>query len=389
MPTINQLIRRPRKQVRKKIRTADLEGNPQARGVLTRVYTTTPRKPNSALRKVAKVRLTNGREAIAYIPGEGHNLQEHSVVLIRGGGPNDLPGVRYSVVRGVLDTQAVKGRKQSRSRYGTKRQSRSLVPDRGFYSPFHCGGRLFKNASKPSRIPAHIAHQNQVLAFLAGEPPLQAGQRLFGGVERERRIAGNQRRQFAGAPLKRRHVFDDLAEQTDACGFLGTNEARGKNQILHARRSDQRGKPADIRHRQAIAERARDRKAVFGGPGADTNVAARRDPGAAAGASAGDRGDGRHAASLELAEHAVDAGFVVERMLRRGEFAELVDVGAGRESLVAGALEHQHLDGAVAVGLLANLRQPFVHREREGVAGLRAVERHPADAVTLLEKDVV
>ena len=121
MPTINQLIRRPRKPVRKKVRTADLEGNPQARGVLTRVYTTTPRKPNSALRKVAKVRLTNGREAIAYIPGEGHNLQEHSVVLIRGGGPNDLPGVRYSVVRGVLDTQAVKGRKQSRSRYGTKK----------------------------------------------------------------------------------------------------------------------------------------------------------------------------------------------------------------------------------------------------------------------------
>ena len=121
MPTINQLIRRPRKQVRKKIRTADLEGNPQARGVLTRVYTTTPRKPNSALRKVAKVRLTNGREAIAYIPGEGHNLQEHSVVLIRGGRVKDLPGVRYHMVRGSLDTQGVKDRKQSRSKYGAKR----------------------------------------------------------------------------------------------------------------------------------------------------------------------------------------------------------------------------------------------------------------------------
>ena len=121
MPTVNQLIRKPRRRVRAKIRTAGLEGSPQARGVCTRVYTTTPRKPNSALRKVAKVRLTNGREVIAYVPGEGHNLQEHSVVLIRGGGPNDLPGVRYSVIRGVLDTQAVKGRKQSRSRYGTKK----------------------------------------------------------------------------------------------------------------------------------------------------------------------------------------------------------------------------------------------------------------------------
>lgn len=104
-----------------KVRTKGLEGSPQARGVCTRVYTTTPRKPNSALRKVAKLRLTNKNEVIAYIPGEGHNLQEHSVVLIRGGGPNDLPGVRYSIVRGVLDTQAVKDRKQSRSLYGTKK----------------------------------------------------------------------------------------------------------------------------------------------------------------------------------------------------------------------------------------------------------------------------
>src|SRR5216684_3527299 len=121
MPTINQLVRKPRRKLVKKNTTPHLEGAPQARGVCTRVYTTTPRKPNSALRKVAKLRLTNGREALAYIPGEGHNLQEHSVVLIRGGGPNDLPGVRYSVVRGVLDTQGVKGRKQSRSKYGAKK----------------------------------------------------------------------------------------------------------------------------------------------------------------------------------------------------------------------------------------------------------------------------
>jgi small subunit ribosomal protein S12 len=121
VPTINQLIRKPRRKQVKKTTTTGLQGNPQVRGVCTRVYTTTPRKPNSALRKVAKVRLTNGREAIAYIPGEGHNLQEHSVVLVRGGGPNDLPGVRYSVIRGVLDTQPVKNRKQSRSLYGAKK----------------------------------------------------------------------------------------------------------------------------------------------------------------------------------------------------------------------------------------------------------------------------
>src|SRR5881296_1159293 len=122
MPTINQLVRKGREPQKAKSKVPAMEQNPQKRGVCTRVYTTTPRKPNSALRKVAKVRLTNGREVVVYIPGEGHNLQEHSVVLIRGGGPNDLPGVRYSVIRGVLDTQPVKDRKQSRSRYGAKRR---------------------------------------------------------------------------------------------------------------------------------------------------------------------------------------------------------------------------------------------------------------------------
>lgn len=121
MPTVNQLIRKPRKKPVAKSKKPALQSCPQARGVCTRVYTTTPRKPNSALRKVAKMRLTNKNEVIAYIPGEGHNLQEHSVALIRGGGPNDLPGVRYSIIRGVLDTQGVKDRKQSRSRYGAKK----------------------------------------------------------------------------------------------------------------------------------------------------------------------------------------------------------------------------------------------------------------------------
>jgi len=121
MPTINQLIRKGREPQKAKSKVPAMEQNPQKRGVCTRVYTTTPKKPNSALRKVAKIRLTNQREVISYIPGEGHNLQEHSVVLIRGGRVRDLPGVRYHVLRGVLDTQGVKDRKQSRSKYGAKR----------------------------------------------------------------------------------------------------------------------------------------------------------------------------------------------------------------------------------------------------------------------------
>jgi small subunit ribosomal protein S12 len=121
MPTVNQLIRRPRVVQHAKKKVPALQQSPQKRGVCTRVYTTTPKKPNSALRKVAKVRLTNGFEVIGYIPGEGHNLQEHSVVMIRGGRVKDLPGVRYHILRGVLDTQGVKNRKQRRSKYGAKR----------------------------------------------------------------------------------------------------------------------------------------------------------------------------------------------------------------------------------------------------------------------------
>ena len=121
MPTITQLVRKPRKTAVVKSSVPALEACPQKRGVCTRVYTTTPKKPNSALRKVAKVRLTNGFEVISYIGGEGHNLQEHSVVLIRGGRVKDLPGVRYHIVRGSLDLQGVKDRKQARSKYGAKR----------------------------------------------------------------------------------------------------------------------------------------------------------------------------------------------------------------------------------------------------------------------------
>ena len=121
MPTINQLVKRGREKQRAKERAPALQGSPQKRGVCTRVYTTTPKKPNSALRKVARVRLTNGMEVTSYIPGEGHNLQEHSSVLIRGGRVKDLPGVRYHIIRGTLDTQGVTNRRQGRSKYGAKR----------------------------------------------------------------------------------------------------------------------------------------------------------------------------------------------------------------------------------------------------------------------------
>lgn len=121
MPTINQLVRKGRKQITKKSSSPALEGSPQKRGVCTRVSTTTPKKPNSALRKIARVRLTNGIEATAYIPGIGHNLQEHSVVLVRGGRVKDLPGVRYHLVRGTLDAAGVENRSQGRSKYGTKK----------------------------------------------------------------------------------------------------------------------------------------------------------------------------------------------------------------------------------------------------------------------------
>ena len=122
MPTIQQLVRNGRTNIQKKSKSPALDSCPQRRGVCTRVYTTTPKKPNSAMRKVARVRLTNGKEVNVYIPGEGHNLQEHSIVLIRGGRVKDLPGVRYHIVRGALDTSGVDNRKKSRSKYGTKRK---------------------------------------------------------------------------------------------------------------------------------------------------------------------------------------------------------------------------------------------------------------------------
>lgn len=128
MPTINQLVRQSRKEIQKKSTAPALESCPQRRGVCTRVFTTTPKKPNSALRKVARVRLTNGIEVTAYIPGIGHNLQEHSVVLIRGGRVKDLPGVRYHIIRGTLDASGVQNRNRGRSKYGTKRPKKGAKP---------------------------------------------------------------------------------------------------------------------------------------------------------------------------------------------------------------------------------------------------------------------
>jgi small subunit ribosomal protein S12 len=131
LPTVNQLVRKGRTSPVAKTKTKALRGAPQKRGVCTRVYTTTPKKPNSALRKVARVRLTNGFEVTAYIPGEGHNLQEHSIVLIRGGRVKDLPGVRYHIVRGTLDASGVNGRNQSRSKYGTKKPKAGAAAGKG------------------------------------------------------------------------------------------------------------------------------------------------------------------------------------------------------------------------------------------------------------------
>ncbi len=127
MPTINQLVRKGRRRIKKKTSAPALQGCPQKRGVCTRVYTSTPKKPNSAIRKVARVRLTNGYEITAYIPGEGHNLQEHSIVLIRGGRVKDLPGVRYHIIRGALDASGVEGRTNSRSKYGVKRPKKTAA----------------------------------------------------------------------------------------------------------------------------------------------------------------------------------------------------------------------------------------------------------------------
>jgi small subunit ribosomal protein S12 len=127
VPTLNQLVRKGRKQVSRKTSAPALKACPQKRGVCTRVYTTTPKKPNSAMRKVARVRLTNAIEVTAYIPGEGHNLQEHSIVLIRGGRVKDLPGVRYHIIRGSLDASGVDGRTQSRSKYGTKKPKKAAA----------------------------------------------------------------------------------------------------------------------------------------------------------------------------------------------------------------------------------------------------------------------
>ena len=131
MPTIAQLVRKGRQAVKYKSKSPALMACPQRRGVCTRVYTTTPKKPNSALRKVARVRLTNGIEVTAYIPGEGHNLQEHSIVMIRGGRVKDLPGVRYHIVRGALDTAGVNNRQKSRSKYGTKKGKAGAAPTKG------------------------------------------------------------------------------------------------------------------------------------------------------------------------------------------------------------------------------------------------------------------
>src|ERR1700745_4354306 len=160
MPTIQQLVRKGREIIRAKSKSRALDSCPQRRGVCTRVYTTTPKKPNSALRKVAKVRLTNGFEVISYIGGEGHNLQEHSVVLIRGGRVKDLPGVRYHMVRGSLDTAGVKDRKQSRSKYGAEKTEAACLPTQLSTRDNLCRAVEKSPNARSSRIPSTRAKRS-------------------------------------------------------------------------------------------------------------------------------------------------------------------------------------------------------------------------------------
>ena len=194
-------------------------------------------------------------------------------------------------------------------------------------------------------------------------------------------MAGNEPCGLIGTLVERGQIIDDLVKQAHGGRLLGFDKTCGEDHILDARRTDQRGNAADIRHRQAIAERARDRKPHPRSPGADAQVAARRDARASAGAGTVDGGNGRHPAGFENAKHAIDTVLIVERILRRLEGTELVDVGARGKRLVAGPPQQQHLDRLVAVGEFADLGEPLIHLECEGVARLRPVEGHPADAV--------
>src|SRR5262245_13648313 len=239
-----------------------------------------------------------------------------------------------------------------------------------------------------TEVSAHVAHEDKVFALLAREPALQPRERLFRGVERQRRVAGNQRRKLVDPPLQGGKVIHDFVENANACRLLGADEPCGEYEILHARGSDQRRKPAEARHGKAVAERAGDRKSHSRRLGPDAHIAASGDPSTAAGAGAGDRGDRGHAALLERRQHAIDARFVFDRMLGRLEGAKLIDVGARCKGLVAGALEYEHLDRAVLVGLLAYLREPLVHREGEGIARLRTVEYGAPNTVLHLEQEV-
>ena len=220
MPTISQLIRYGRKPLVKKTKAPALQGSPQRRGVCVRVYTTTPKKPNSALRKVARVRLTSRQEVTAYIPGIGHNLQEHSVVLIRGGRVKDLPGVRYHVVRGTLDTAGAKGRKQGRSKYGAKREKAKKDPIEVFDS-------ALKNATpvlevKPRRIggatyqvPVEIKPERR--SALARRWIVRYA-RARSGKSMQEKLAGElmDAANGVGATIKRREETHKMAESNKA-----------------------------------------------------------------------------------------------------------------------------------------------------------------------------
>ena len=201
-------------------------------------------------------------------------------------------------------------------------------------------------------------------------------------------MACDQARQFIGPPLKGSAVLHHFIQQAKATRFLGFDQARGKNDLLEPRCPDQGRESADIGRRQAVAERARDRKSEFRCPGSNAKVTARGDPGAAAGANAVDRCNRRHLALFERAQHAIDPCLVVDGILRGVECAKLIDVGAGREGLVARAGEDQHLEGAIAGRGFADRGKPLIHVEGQRISGLRPVENDPADAVADLVKQV-
>src|SRR6266571_2215230 len=239
------------------------------------------------------------------------------------------------------------------------------------------------------KIPAHVAHENEVLALLARQALLQAPQRFFRRAQRQGRIARDQPAELARPALQLRRVFHDLVQQTELEGFVGIQQPRGENEVLYARRTDERRQPAETGHGQAVAERPRDRKSEPRRPRRNPQIAAGRDRRTAAGTRAGDGCNGRNAASLERGEDPIDLRFVVERVLRRLEGAKLIDVRARGKRLVALAGQNQGPERPVGVGGVADFLEALVHRKGERVSRLGSIEGYAADSIVHLVQKVV